>query len=398
VVANSFSVIRERREWTSLTKLKHYPGLGYLAFENLFCYIFTEYIPATYHSVRIGPFVYFFVNVALPKLVNNNCEIAMTPTRSSPRRGGALKLTLAFLLITCSSAEAQNSTYNFLRNDVSARSAAMAGSFVSMRNDVNAIFYNPAGLATMTQSQASFGYFKHLLDINAGYASYAQELSGIGMVGFGVNYVNYGTFDETDALANKLGTFGAGDIALSVGFAGELEENLSYGVTGKFIYSSIADARSSAIAADFGILYVIQGANPISMGASVLNLGTQLNPYIDTRENLPLEIKIGATIKPEHLPLLLSVNVHRLNDAQEDLITHFRAFSVGGEFTLNKELRFRFGFDNERRRDLKLGTSSGLAGFSFGGGLVLETLRFDYGYTSLGKIGSLNRVTVGMVL
>jgi hypothetical protein len=274
----------------------------------------------------------------------------------------------------------------------------MAGSFVAMRNDVNTIFYNPAGLATLTQSQASFGYFKHLLDINAGYVSYAQELSGVGMVGFGVNYVNYGTFDETDALANKLGTFGAGDLALSVGFAGELEENLSYGVAGKFIYSSIADARSSAIAADFGILYVIQGANPISMGASVLNLGTQLNPYIDTRENLPLEIMIGATVKPEHLPLLLSVNVHRLNDIQDDLISHFRAFSVGGEFTLSKELRFRFGFDNERRRDLKLGTSSGLAGFSFGGGLVLETLRFDYGYTSLGKIGSLNRVTVGMLL
>jgi len=134
------------------------------------------------------------------------------------------------------------------------------------------------------------------------------------------------------------------------------------------------------------------------MGASVLNLGTQLNPYIDTRENLPLELKIGASIKPEHLPLLLSVNVHRLNDTQDDLISHFRAFSVGGEFTLSKELRFRFGFDNERRRNLKLGTSSGIAGFSFGAGLVLETLRFDYGYTSLGKIGSLNRVTVGMVL
>jgi hypothetical protein len=369
-----------------------------LAFENLFCYIFTEYIPATYDSVRIGPFVYFIVDVAPPKPVNNNYDIAMTPTTSSARCGGALVLTLAFLFMTYSPAESQNSTYSFLRNDVSARSAAMAGSFVAMRNDVNTIFYNPAGLATLTQSQASFGYFKHLLDINAGYVSYAQELSGVGMVGFGVNYVNYGTFDETDALANKLGTFGAGDLALSVGFAGELEENLSYGVAGKFIYSSIADARSSAIAADFGILYVIQGANPISMGASVLNLGTQLNPYIDTRENLPLEIMIGATVKPEHLPLLLSVNVHRLNDIQDDLISHFRAFSVGGEFTLSKELRFRFGFDNERRRDLKLGTSSGLAGFSFGGGLVLETLRFDYGYTSLGKIGSLNRVTVGMLL
>ena len=65
---------------------------------------------------------------------------------------------------------------------------------------------------------------------------------------------------------------------------------------------------------------------------------------------------------------------------------------------MSKELRFRFGYQNERRRELKLGTSSGLAGFSFGGGLVLEKLRFDYAYVSLGKIGSLNSISVGMNL
>ena len=274
----------------------------------------------------------------------------------------------------------------------------MAGSFVSIRNDINAIFTNPAGLASITRTQASFGYFKHLLDINAGYASYAQELSGAGMVGIGIDYVNYGTFDETDALANKLGTFGAGDLAVSLGFANQIDENLSYGVAAKFIYSSIADASSSAIAADLGLLYFVPGANPVSFGVSLLNIGTQLNPYLDTRESLPLELKVGATIKPQHLPLLLSFNIHKLNETQDDLISHFKAFSLGGEFTLSKELRFRFGYSNERRRELKLGSSSGLAGFSFGAGLVLETLRFDYAYTSLGKIGSLNRITVEMNL
>jgi hypothetical protein len=267
-----------------------------------------------------------------------------------------------------------------------------------MRNDVNAIFYNPAGLNTVTPSQASFGYLKNLLDINSGYASFAQEVSGVGMIGIGINYVNYGTFDETDEFANRIGTFSAGDLAVSVGYAGELDENLSYGVAGKFIYSSIADARSSALAADMGILYFIPGANPISLGISLLNLGTQLNPYLTTRENLPLELKVGATVKPEHLPLLLNIDFHKLNESQADLVSHFMSFSLGGEFTMSKELRFRFGYQNERRRELKLGTSSGLAGFSFGGGLVLEKLRFDYAYVSLGKIGSLNSISVGMNL
>ena len=301
-------------------------------------------------------------------------------------------------LITSGVSTAQTSTYNFLLGDVSARSSAMAGSFVSMRDDINTIYYNPAGLATISHPEASFGYLKNLLDINSGNVSLAEEISGIGMMGLGVNYVNYGTFDETDEFANKIGTFSAGDLAVSVVWADKLEENLSYGVTAKFIYSSIADARSSAIAADLGILYCIPGANPASFGLSLLNLGTQLNPYLSTRENLPLELAAGATVKPEHLPLLLNLDFHNLNDSQPDFVSHFKAFSVGGELTLSKELRFRFGYQNERRRDLELGSSTGLAGFSFGGGLVLEKLRFDYAYVSLGKIGSLNSISVGVNL
>ncbi|MGA7160408.1 MAG: type IX secretion system protein PorQ [Bacteroidota bacterium] len=318
-----------------------------------------------------------------------------TPLRRSGRRA---LFTVNILLLSFAALHAQNSTYSFLLNDVGARSAAMAGSFVSMRDDVNSIFYNPAGLATVTRPQASFGYLKNLLDINSGYLSYAQNLSDVGKIGLGIDYVNYGTFDETDELANKIGTFSAGDLDVSVGFATEFEDNLYYGFTGKFIYSSIADASSSAIAADFGILYFIPGPNPVTIGASILNVGTQLNPYMTTRESLPLDLKIGASIKPEHLPLLLNVDLHELNETQDNFGAHFKMFSIGGEFTMSKELRFRFGYDNERHQDLTLGTSSGLAGFSFGGGLVLETLRFDYAFTSLGKIGSLNTITVEMNL
>ncbi len=313
-------------------------------------------------------------------------------------RSDRLFRTVALVIFVSCISTAQTSTYSFLLSDVSARSSAMAGSFISMRDDINTIFYNPAGLSTITKPQASFGYLKNLLDINSGYASLVEEVSGLGMAGLGVNYVNYGTFDKTDEFANKIGTFSAGDLAISVVWANQLEENLSYGVGAKFIYSSIEDARSSAVAADLGLLYFIPGANPVSLGVSLMNLGTQLNPYLSTRENLPLELAAGATIKPEHLPLLLNLDFHDLNYSQPDLVSHFRSFSVGGEFTMSKELRFRFGYQNERHRDLVFGSSSGLAGFSFGGGLVLERLRFDYAYVSLGRIGSINSISVGMNL
>lgn len=287
-------------------------------------------------------------------------------------------------------------TYQFLQHDVSARASAMGGSFISMSGDPAGIFYNPASIGTSTAPVAAFGYTSHLLDINAGFAAYTREFENIGIVGIGMNYVDYGSFDETDVLANRLGTFSAGDMALSLSVANTIEENLYYGVTGKIIYSSIADANSSALAADLGLLYLIPGNDPISLGFAVSNIGSQMDAYGTTKESLPLDIRFGGTIKPQHLPLQLSVNFHKLNEAQNTFLDKFTMFTVGGEFTLSKALRFRFGFNNERRKELKTGTSAGMTGFSFGGGLVLKTLRLDYSYNSFGAIGNISRITVAM--
>jgi hypothetical protein len=306
------------------------------------------------------------------------------------------KIVVLVLTVSAFSHAGDNPTYEFLKSDVSPRASAMAGSFVSMYGDPVGIFYNPATIGTAVEPVASFGYTNHLLDINAGYATYSQEYKDVGVMGLGVNYINYGSFDQTDELANKLGTFSAGDMAVSLSVARPFEDNFYYGVTGKFIYSSIAEATSSALAADIGILYIVPGDDQISFGASMTNIGTQLSAYGSTRESLPLEFQIGGTIKPAHLPLELNVDFHKLNEVQDSFVQHFNAFSVGGEFTLSKALRFRFGYNNEQRKELKVGTSAGNAGFSLGGGLVLKKIKIDYSYSSFGLLGSISRIGISL--
>lgn len=294
--------------------------------------------------------------------------------------------------------QAQTTTFDFLRNDVSARAAAMAGSFVSVQNDASATLYNPASLATVKDAQAAFGYAKHLEGINSGFASIVSEVNGVGMMHAGVQYYNYGTMDKYDNNGTYLGTFGASDVAISVGTAQELDDNLYYGVTAKFIHSSIADYASTGVAGDAGILYILPGANPVTLGASATNFGAQLSTYDGTREALPLDVSFGGTIKPQHIPFLLSFVFHKLTDKQATFADHFRQFSLGGELQLGKAVQLRAGYSNERRRELKIGTSAGMAGMSFGGGIVVAKVRFDYAYSSLGGIGSISRITVGINL
>jgi hypothetical protein len=308
------------------------------------------------------------------------------------KKAGAI-LAVMSAILGAPAVAGSNTAFDFLRSDVSARPAALAGSFVSVANDPATLFYNPAALATLEAPTGSVGFFKQLLDINTGYLTYGETFDDIGSFGAGIIYNNYGAFTETDELGTTLGSFNASDLALSLGYANALDSNLYYGAAIKFIYSSIAGYSSTALAGDVGLFYAIPGTKA-TLGVSVRNIGTQLSTYLGTSENLPLDVTVGAGVVPKGLPLLLNLNFHKLNESTDTFIERFRAFSVGGEFTLSKTLLLRIGYDNDKRRDLKIGTSTGLAGFSAGIGVTVKEYRFDYAASSLGKVGTLHRISI----
>jgi hypothetical protein len=319
--------------------------------------------------------------------------------RGRERGRGALALALIVCgCIACPElAAGSGSTYSFLRTETGARAAALAGSFVSVTNDPNTIFYNPAALATIEGNRGSVGFFKHLLDINGGHLSYSQEIEGAGRFGAGIIYLNYGEFTETDEMGNELGTFGAGDLAAMVGYAGKIEENLTWGANLKFIYSAIAGAHSTAAAIDAGILFRVPEQR-LALGFSVRNLGTQLSSYLDTREGLPVDIAAGVSIIPKGLPLLLNVNLRTRPEEWGVSGSEIVDFTIGGEFTLSRVLQLRFGYDNAMRKDLKVGTTAGLAGFASGLGVAVGGYNVDYSITLLGAIGNFHRLTVSTSL
>jgi len=319
----------------------------------------------------------------------------VTYWRKGPRAQAALLAAVAALGLQSGAIAQETTAFAFLRNDVGARAAALAGSVVSMTNDPVILFYNPASLGTLASAGASAGFFKHLLDINAGYAVYGQEIAGAGYFGAGVIYTNYGSFDRTDDLGNVSGTFTASDIAVSAGYSNALDENVFYGGAVKFIYSSIAGYRASAIAADAGILCRIP-ASRVTIGASLRNIGRETATYAGVNEPLPLDLAIGASVVPRGLPLLLNLDFHRLNENPGGFADRFRAFTVGGEFTLSRVFQARFGYNNQARKDLQTGSTSGLAGFSVGVGITVSRTVVDYALSSLGTIGNLHRISVGM--
>lgn len=284
-------------------------------------------------------------------------------------------------------------TYEFLRIDPSARASALGGSFVSVTDDADVVFYNPAGIGYLTGNPISFSFVKHLLDINLASLSFSTEVEDIGRFGTAIKYINYGTFEQADEFGNRNGEFGAGELATIIGYSNNLDENFYYGANAKIIYSKIADRSSSAIGMDLGLNYSFP-EEMLSIGFAILNVGSQISSYYSTKEKLPIDVVLGVSKKLERIPVLLSLDFHRLNDNQNSFSQRFKNFNFGAELTLSKVLKLRLGYDSQKRRDLKIGTTAGIAGFNLGIGATVSSYQFDYAYSSYGMIGALHRIGI----
>lgn len=296
---------------------------------------------------------------------------------------------VVLIFFIASQIKAQN-VYEFLRLDTSPRIAALAGSFVAGNDDPNVIFYNPAGINFLEKTPVSFSYLKHLMDISSASASFSKEFEGWGRFAAGVQYINYGNFTEATADGRKTGEFGAGDVAFLLGYGNQLDQNFYYGVNAKFIYSGLADRSSTAAAFDIGLNYAVP-EQMWNFGFSILNVGTQLSSYFDTKESLPLDMRLGFSKQMQNIPFKIFWSFNRINEKENNFLDRFTKITVGGEFRLGSSMRIRLGYDNEKRKEMKLSGTSGLSGFSLGLGFNVKEYKIDYSFSSLGLIGALHR-------
>ncbi len=298
-----------------------------------------------------------------------------------------LSLFAALLLPTV--ALAQSAGYTFLRTPVGARPAAMAASFVSVSKDAHNIYYNPAGLADLSRRAATFGYINNILDVQDFFGAYVMPHQQ-GSYGFALQYTDYGDFTRTNEFGEELGSFGANNVVAYFSYSRTHAERLLLGGNVKYIRSTLADFSSDAVALDLGAIYHSSLFDNLSFGAGIFNLGRVRKAFDGRKEDLPLTFQFGISKRLAHLPLLYSLTL--VGEPDENL-----QFRAGGEFSLSQNAFLRLGY-NTLGRDQKVGTDSDrFAGLSIGLGLDYRQYKFDYGMSSFGEIGNLNRLSVSII-
>lgn len=308
------------------------------------------------------------------------------------------KIIIAFLLFIASSTMifAVDTPFSFLRYISSARSAGLSNAFMTVTDDPTALYFNPATISTVENRQASVTFLKHVLDINSGNINYIHELEGSGTLAANIGFTSYGSFDYADYLGNRnRGSFGANDLTFGVSYSDELDSNLYYGVTLKYIFVGIEQVSTSAIAVDAGILYKLKDGRT-NLGVSVLHAGTQITKISDQNESLPLDVRIGVNHRLRGLPLLVNFAFHHLADKTDGFFDKFKSFTVGGELYLGKIIQLRVGYDNQIRTLIAPESDKGLSGFSSGLGLLFEDYNFDYGFSRYGSNANMHRFSLSM--
>ncbi|MBU1320614.1 MAG: hypothetical protein KKG33_06565 [candidate division Zixibacteria bacterium] len=325
-------------------------------------------------------------------------------------------LMCILLLAAChSDASAINSkagtyAYSFLKVPVGAKAPAMGGAYTGLSDDESALYYNPAGITQIPGSAVSASYNNYVAGIQGGFLSYIAPWGKRAKLGFAINYVDYGSITRTDVDAEIQGDFSGSDIALSVTAAwrwpgdsengydnegNQYDDNgvprqwsgLSLGLTGKFIYESLDEYNSDALAVDLGLVHGLSD-NRTRLGVSASNLGFQMRSLSqEHKDALPAILRAGIGHQLKAAPLIVSADVVKPFDNDIYLsaglnLVQFQPLSVrAGYSTIGKNYKTDSDKDN-------------WAGLSFGLGILLKKLVFDYAFIPYADIGSSHRIAI----
>jgi hypothetical protein len=203
-----------------------------------------------------------------------------------------------------------NSGALFLTLPVGAEAIGMGQTAVTLQGRGEAAFWNPAGLATMTESE--FALETGTLAAGPTYAVTAYfHARGIGVVGGAVYMLNYGDLDRTDSTSSTIARISPRNYEFLASYAAQVGGAVSLGINYKLIEFRVdcsGDCREFpngngvTHGLDVGGQVTVGGADgALRLGFAIRNIGFKLQVNNrDQADELPAQVVLGAQYR---LPL-----------------------------------------------------------------------------------------------
>lgn len=272
----------------------------------------------------------------------------------------------------------------FLKIGVGARAVAMGEAYTALSNDVNGIYWNPAGLSMIQGREVSFSHSSWLEMMNYDSMAFAIPAS-YGVFGFAVNRLSVGAIDKYSNIGNRVGdeAYNPADTLLTMSYA-NMFRDICLGVNVKYIESNIDNTKATTVALDAGSLYRFSDGK-YAIGFTIQNIGSAMK-FVNDSDPLPMTMKLGfsSELIREKNPLIVAIDLSSPSDSA------VRA-GLGLEYScgLNESMRIspRLGY---KTNDDKL---NGLSGLTAGFGFKLDMYMLDYAWVPYGDLGDTHRIS-----
>jgi len=322
----------------------------------------------------------------------------------------------------------------FLLLGASARGAALGNAFQAIANDVSALYYNPAGIALMTNPGALVSSYSYVANTTYSWGGMAFPFaSGARAVGFHLGTFGFKdqpvyTAEEPDGTGS---TYSVSETYLGLTYAENFSDRFAAGLTLKGVFDQLGEVSGSAFAVDFGTTFhsalnnhpisfsfVIQnlGSN-LSYSGDVLNVGVPRDPlqgenpvpnnpapaiYRTKAFSLPTTFTVAVAydiIAKENTRWTLLGDFNQPNNTKAGFVfgTEFAFPQMGGS-NFNGAVRASYSYASANAgQDVagsQLNEEQDFQGTAIGGGLSYTTetfnLGFDYAWKYMGILGSTN--------
>lgn len=332
----------------------------------------------------------------------------------------AFAVVSLFFVPGASAQQIVNYGADFLAGGVGGRALGMGGAHVGAVRDVDAVYWNPAGLSRMRYPEVAYMHAERFAGVvsfdygSLGWPINERSTFGVSFFRSGVNDIK-NTLDAWDPERNQprpnpedhISTFSAADAALFLSYARRLRSSLSMGASAKIIRRNIgAFAKAWGYSFDVGVQYRL---GSLMLGGMLQDAGSMRQSWSVDRDRLAnIEDVFGQEIPSGGVEVVLpvlrlgsayvltfgdhgvtvGVDVDLAFDGQRSYVLNTGDVSyhprLGVEYDFKELVALRAGLtDVLRPEDGDWDVSP-----TIGAGLHLRHLSFDYGFGDFAGLAS----------
>lgn len=281
--------------------------------------------------------------------------------------------------------------------------SGLSGSGLGTASGLEAIHWNPAGLARSPLSaEVLFSRLSYIADIGVNYLAVSGNLEDIGYIAASLKSLSFGdieitTIDKPDGTGiNYSPTY----LTVGLTYSRRMTDRIFFGTNIKMIYESVTRVEATAFAFDLGLQYKA-GATGFNFGVALKNIGSKLRydgPDLERTVEDPNQ-GVGFPQQPMRLrsaafdlPTTLELGLSYVYPIIADHDLTFNSAFVNNNYS-NDEYRFGAEYSFKHVLFLRAGYSltqgipsvfENIYGPSFGAGLQYDIggvqMAVDYAY------------------